>query len=292
MSLGAYDPWDDPRFDYLNVGNRLGGVGLTRRIEQLRQAIRRDDPVRAVSKTPVITVRKKTVPPIIQVRKKPTQTTPGGRPVFRIQRKPVTPATVTTRVPKPPEIIRATPTTGKKFQRPSLGQLTGGRGIVTPRPKAIAKVEPIAAAKPVAKKEPPVSIHKSILKGISGGITARIQSKIAPAAVLPGIGAVGRVLTGRVATAGGIGAAVGSFFGGGGDAGACPSGWHPAKDGSGRCVRNRRMNFGNARAARRSVRRLKGARKLLKDIEKMMPTKTTRRRAPAGHSAHLHHTGG
>jgi len=138
-----------------------------------------------------------------------------------------------------------------------------------------------------------VSLHKSILKTLGAGIGRNIQSKLGIGAVLPGIGAVGRVLTGRVATAGGIGAAVGSLFGGGGGAqGACPSGWHLAKDGSGRCVRNRRMNFGNARAARRSVRRLKGARKLLKDIEKMMPTKTSRRRAPAGHQAHLHHTGG
>jgi len=144
-----------------------------------------------------------------------------------------------------------------------------------------------------------VSIHKSILKGIQGGIQAKIQQKIAPAAIMPGLGTIGRVLTGRVATAGGIGAAVGSLFaGGGGGGGDCPSGWHLNKqDGVGGpagtyCVRNRRMNFGNARAARRGVRRLKGARKLLRDIEKMMPTKTRTRRAPAGHSAHLHHTGG
>jgi len=77
--------------------------------------------------------------------------------------------------------------------------------------------------------------------------------------------------------------------------GACPSGWHLNKqDGVGGeagtyCVRNRRTNFGNARAARRSVRRLKGARKLLKDIEKMMPTRTVRR-APT--RADIHHAGG
>jgi len=172
-------------------------------------------------------------------------------------------------------------------------------GTLPPKPKAIAKVEP----------EEPVSIHKSLLQSLGGALGTRINSAINPApktifaagpAIAAGVGAagrvlpaIGRVLTGRVATAGGIGAAVGSLFRGGADAGTCPSGWHLAKDGSGRCVRNRRMNFGNARAARRSVRRLKGARKLLKDIEKMMPSKTrTRRAAPAGHSAHLHHTGG
>jgi len=244
-----------------------------------------------VPKKQTITVTRRSVPPIIQIRKKPTQTEPGGRPVFRIQRRPITPATPTTRVPKPPEIIRATPTRPRKVKAPSLDQLTGGRGIIAPRtptpptrasqtapkPKAIAKVEP------VVKKEPPVSLHKSILKGISGGISTRIQQKIAPAAILPAVGAVGRVLTGRVAAGTGLGAGLSTLFGGGADGGACPSGWHLAKDGSGRCVRNRRMNFGNARAARRSVRRLKGARKLLKDIEKMMPSKTRTRRAPAHH---------
>ena len=44
--------------------------------------------------------------------------------------------------------------------------------------------------------------------------------------------------------------------------GVCPSGYHPAKDGSGRCVRNRRMNVANPRALRRSMRRVKGFEKL------------------------------
>jgi len=137
-----------------------------------------------------------------------------------------------------------------------------------------------------------MSIHKSILKGLTGGISARIQQKVAPAAI---IGVAGRVLPGlgRAATAGSIGAAVGGMFAGGGaQGGACPVGHHLNKqDGVGGpagtyCVKNRRMNVGNARAARRSVRRLKGARKLLKDIEKMMPSKTSRRRAPAQHHHH------
>jgi len=156
-----------------------------------------------------------------------------------------------------------------------------------PKPKAIAKVEPVVKPPPPAKKtEKPVSIHKSILKTLGGALNQRIATKLSPAAILPGIGAIGRVLTGRVATAGGIGAAVGSLFAGGGGGDACPAGFHFAKDGSGRCVRNRRMNFGNARAARRSVRRLKGARKLLRDIEKMMPTRSTKRRSTLQHHHH------
>ncbi len=41
-----------------------------------------------------------------------------------------------------------------------------------------------------------------------------------------------------------------------------PSGWHFAKDGSGKLVRNRRMNVANPRALRRSMRRVQGFEKL------------------------------
>ena len=52
---------------------------------------------------------------------------------------------------------------------------------------------------------------------------------------------------------------------GGGRGGAMvPSGYHFAKDGSGRLVRNRRMNVTNPRALRRSIRRLDGFVKLAK----------------------------
>jgi len=47
-----------------------------------------------------------------------------------------------------------------------------------------------------------------------------------------------------------------------GQAGCCPSGFHLAKDGSGRCVRNRSMNVANPRALRRSLRRVAGFGKL------------------------------
>ena len=44
--------------------------------------------------------------------------------------------------------------------------------------------------------------------------------------------------------------------------GCCPRGYHLAKDGSMRCVRNRRMNVANPRALRRSMRRVQGFEKL------------------------------
>ncbi len=51
---------------------------------------------------------------------------------------------------------------------------------------------------------------------------------------------------------------------GGAAAGACPSGYHLAKDGSGRWVRNRRMNVANPRALRKAMRRVQGFEKLAK----------------------------
>jgi len=44
--------------------------------------------------------------------------------------------------------------------------------------------------------------------------------------------------------------------------GCCPQGFHPEKSGKGYCVRNRRMNVGNARALRRGMRRVQGFEKL------------------------------
>lgn len=46
--------------------------------------------------------------------------------------------------------------------------------------------------------------------------------------------------------------------------GMMPSGYHYAKDGSGRIVRNRRMNVANPRALRRAMRRAQGFEKLAK----------------------------
>jgi len=51
---------------------------------------------------------------------------------------------------------------------------------------------------------------------------------------------------------------------GGTAAGCCPVGFHLAKSGPPRCVRNRRMNVANPRALRRSMRRVQGFEKLAK----------------------------
>ena len=52
---------------------------------------------------------------------------------------------------------------------------------------------------------------------------------------------------------------------------ACPTGFHPDKKTRSRCVRNRRMNPLNGRAASRAIRRIKGARKMLQKIERSLP---------------------
>lgn len=52
------------------------------------------------------------------------------------------------------------------------------------------------------------------------------------------------------------------FNGGGANGLCCPPGWHPIKDGTGRCVRNRTMNICNPKALRRAIRREKGFGKL------------------------------
>ncbi len=49
-----------------------------------------------------------------------------------------------------------------------------------------------------------------------------------------------------------------------GPLGQCPTGYHYAKDGSGRLVRNRRMNIANPRALRRAMRRVQGFEKMAK----------------------------
>jgi len=53
-----------------------------------------------------------------------------------------------------------------------------------------------------------------------------------------------------------------------GGPGCCPSGYHPSKDGSGRCVKNRSMNVANPRALRRSLRRVAGFGKLAQRSKK------------------------
>jgi len=97
----------------------------------------------------------------------------------------------------------------------------------------------------------------AVVAGTVGGVAAGKALVPAGAAVpappsMPGVGMIQPVVAGVVQ-----GALAGRAMGG-----LCPSGYHPAKDGSGRCVRNRRMNVANPRALRRSMRRVKGFEKL------------------------------
>ena len=62
---------------------------------------------------------------------------------------------------------------------------------------------------------------------------------------------------------------------------ATPSGYHLAKDGSGRLVRNRRMNIANPRALRRAMRRVQGFEKLARrTITFTRRVKMKKRKAP------------
>jgi len=175
---------------------------------------------------------------------------------------------------------------------------TPGVGAVGPPVSRAGRRAPIAQAKPAIQggfisgtsAQPQTGFGRatgtqemSIFAGL-GPIVAAGAARAAPA-----IGrAISRGGIGRAIAGGALGAgAVEVIFNERGEA-VCPSGFHLRKDPTlpPACVRNRRMNFGNARAARRSVRRIKGARKLLKDIEKLMPKRTARARRdlPAGHS--------
>jgi len=110
------------------------------------------------------------------------------------------------------------------------------------------------------------------------GALPAIIPRVLPALIPGAGGSLAKLIPGIIG--GGIGGAIVDVIGGAGAAGvACPSGFHPAKDGSGRCVRNRRMNSLNPRAFRRAVRRLKGARRFAKEVEKVFPR--PRRAAPA-----------
>jgi len=93
-----------------------------------------------------------------------------------------------------------------------------------------------------------------------------IQAGFIGGAVPAVVRAAGRVLGGRAGAAGAAaGAATAMVMGPNGEA-CCAPGYHPAKDGSGRCVRNRRMNIANPRALRRAMRRAQGFEKMAKRI--------------------------
>jgi hypothetical protein len=69
---------------------------------------------------------------------------------------------------------------------------------------------------------------------------------------------------------------------------ACPTGFHLDKRTRSKCVRNRRMNPLNGRAASRAIRRIKGARKMLQKIERGLPRAKARATPRHGHKVHVH----
>jgi len=115
----------------------------------------------------------------------------------------------------------------KKVARPVIGGLIGGPvGAVIG-----GAVGAVTAAKPTPTLPPPGSIGAAI--SMPGGTVVSVAG-------------VPRIGPGAMA------------------AGACPSGYHLAKDGSGRLVRNRRMNIANPKALRRAMRRVQGFEKMAK----------------------------
>ena len=105
----------------------------------------------------------------------------------------------------------------------------------------------------------------AIITGTAAGGDARKKPKALPAP--PG------QLVGQVSFPGGTSIGLGLQAGGAPipgpydpsrGSGMVPSGYHYAKDGSGRMVRNRRMNVANPKALRRAMRRASGFEKLAK----------------------------
>jgi len=106
-------------------------------------------------------------------------------------------------------------------------------------------------------KPPPVAQVPTSFPGVG------MQAGMFPAvpAIIRG---AGRVLTSRTTAAAAAGATAAQMMTGPGGQQVCPSGYHFAKDGSGRLVRNRRMNIANPRALRRAMRRVQGFEKMAK----------------------------
>ena len=147
------------------------------------------------------------------------------------------------------------------YYRPSGDYATGGYGGGMGDPGIFGFLGKLL--KPVWKVARPVigSILGGPVGAVVGGAVAGAAAGKAvvpytPPGAPPSMPGVGQVI-GQA-----VGAAAGAYVGARPMGGLCPSGYHPAKDGSGRCVRNRRMNVANPRALRRSMRRVKGFEKL------------------------------
>jgi hypothetical protein len=125
-----------------------------------------------------------------------------------------------------------------------------------------------------------VALTSPLAAPIAAPRVQRAALPVAPA--LPGIGAVGRalVLPGAQAVSlldpGVPGPGIFSPT-------TPPKGFHLSKQAPFHFVRNRRMNPLNPKAFRRSVRRLKGAVKFAKEVDRVIPIRPRARRAPPVH---------
>jgi len=132
----------------------------------------------------------------------------------------------------------------KKIARPILGGLIGG-------PIGAAVLGSIGGGgKPSAPSQFPMVPQAGGGFPIVGQVTMPGGASFTGGIMVPTGGRGGKF--------GGRGTSLAPQYAGG----AVPSGYHFAKDGSGRLVRNRRMNVANPRALRRSMRRVQGFEKL------------------------------
>jgi len=102
----------------------------------------------------------------------------------------------------------------------------------------------------------PGGVVVPVAAGVGGGLIMNYAGPAAPVpGGIPGFGATGGVGRGGPYSNDAAWAAA---------QGGLPRGYHYAKDGSGRPVRNRRMNVANPRALRKAIRRVQGFEKLAK----------------------------
>ena len=147
------------------------------------------------------------------------------------------------------------------YNRPMGDYGTGGYGYPQGDPGLLSFIAK-AIPKVISFFRKPV-VRAVVTAGAGAAAVEAGQQLVAPAQAPPGARAL--VPGGAVFPGGAIpvGAPAGVRRPGvAGMVGGCPTGYHLAKDGSGRWVRNRRMNVANPRALRRSMRRVKGFEKL------------------------------
>ncbi len=106
------------------------------------------------------------------------------------------------------------------------------------------------------------------IAGVAGReIISRVQERLPPASGIPGPAGFQQVPTRLPVRVPGVTGAIQRIAPGGESGYTCPTnggsrGYHQAKDGSGRWVKNRTMNVANPKALRRAIRREQGFVKL------------------------------